>query len=68
MGVTIGYPAIVLDPDGPAVSVLVFESQDLPQHWGRLDEFEGSGYERVVVGVSTQAGNRSASIYALRQG
>ena len=43
-GAELGYPGIVLDLDGPTVGVQLFESPDLPDHWTRLDEFEGSGY------------------------
>lgn len=66
-GATIGYPAIVLDPDGPVVAIWVFDSPDLSHHWNRLDAFEGPGYERVVVSVDTPDGDSEAYIYALRQ-
>jgi gamma-glutamylcyclotransferase (GGCT)/AIG2-like uncharacterized protein YtfP len=46
-GAGLGYPALTLDPDGPEISVEVFESVDLPAHWERLDAFEGPGYQRV---------------------
>jgi gamma-glutamylcyclotransferase (GGCT)/AIG2-like uncharacterized protein YtfP len=65
-GAGLGYPALILDPEGPAISVLVFESMDLPDHWSRLDDFEGSGYERVATRVSTPTGDVMASIYVLR--
>ena len=64
-GAELGYPGIVLDSDGPTVSVQLFESSDLPDHWTRLDEFEGSGYRRTVTVVSTAEGDLSASIYIL---
>jgi gamma-glutamylcyclotransferase (GGCT)/AIG2-like uncharacterized protein YtfP len=64
-GAGLGYPAIVLDPDGPPVEVQVFESVDLPDHWSRLDEFEGPGYSRVVASVSTPDGDIAANIYVL---
>ena len=67
-GADLGFPALVLDPAGPAVAVHVFESADLPAHWPRLDEFEGPGYERVVCTVHTPGGDVSASIYVLREG
>jgi hypothetical protein len=39
------------------IEVYIFESLDLPDHWSRLDEFEGLGYRRVVVTqVSTADG------------
>jgi gamma-glutamylcyclotransferase (GGCT)/AIG2-like uncharacterized protein YtfP len=59
----LGYPALILDPDGPPVAVQIFESTDLPDHWSRLDDFEGTEYRRVVTNVSTPAGDLSASIY-----
>jgi gamma-glutamylcyclotransferase (GGCT)/AIG2-like uncharacterized protein YtfP len=59
---------IDLGPLGPAVDVDLFESADLPQHWARLDEFEGSGYQRVITTVSTEKGERSAWIYVLAAG
>jgi gamma-glutamylcyclotransferase (GGCT)/AIG2-like uncharacterized protein YtfP len=61
----LGYPALILDPEGPAVEVHVFESADLPAHWTRLDEFEGRGYRRVMVSVRTPEGDLAASIYVL---
>ena len=67
-GASLGYPALVLDPDGPAVGVHVFESDDLPAHWARLDAFEGPGYERVTTAVHTAEGQLPAQIYALAPG
>ncbi len=64
-GADLGYPGIVLDKDGPMVDVQLFESLDLPDHWARLDGFEGSGYRRSIVAVSTVEGNVAASIYVL---
>ena len=64
-GAALGYPALTLDPDGPAVDVHVFESADLPAHWARLDDFEGPGYRRVVTTVRTPDGDLEASIYVL---
>ena len=65
-GAGLGYPALILDPEAPAIPVQVFESMDLPDHWSRLDDFEGPGYRRVVTTVRTPAGNLDASIYVLR--
>jgi gamma-glutamylcyclotransferase (GGCT)/AIG2-like uncharacterized protein YtfP len=65
-GASLGYPALILDPDGSAIRVQVFESMQLPDHWSRLDEFEGPGYQHVVTSVSTTAGEVNASIYVLR--
>jgi gamma-glutamylcyclotransferase (GGCT)/AIG2-like uncharacterized protein YtfP len=46
------------------VAVVVFESADLPNHWARLDDFEGDGYRREVVSVATEAGDVEAWLYA----
>ena len=48
-GATLGFPAVVLDTEGPEVRVRVFESSDLPDHWERLDRFEGPGYRRIEI-------------------
>ena len=66
-GVALGFPGLVLDESGPAVDVQVFESPDLPEHWARLDEFEGPGYRRVVARVSTPDGDLYAQIYVIYQ-
>lgn len=47
-GAAQGYPGIVLDDDGDIVPGLVFSSDELANHWARLDAFEGDGYERVI--------------------
>ena len=64
-GSALGFPGLILDPLGPAVDVYLFESQDLLNHWARLDEFEGEGYQRVVTEVDTEQGTLSAYIYVL---
>jgi gamma-glutamylcyclotransferase (GGCT)/AIG2-like uncharacterized protein YtfP len=63
----LGFPGLIVDPLGPSVEVQLFESTDLPMHWARLDEFEGSGYRRVVTTVNTADGERSAWIYVLAE-
>ena len=64
-GTTLGFPGLVLDVSGPAVDVYLFESSELPDHWSRLDEFEGPGYRRVVTRVRTAEGDLSAYIYVI---
>lgn len=66
-GAALGFPGLILDPQGPSVDVYLFESEDLPKHWARLDEFEGSGYRRVATTVNTENGERSAWIYVLAE-
>ena len=60
-----GYPGLVLNSVGAVVAVAVFASDDLPDHWPRLDAFEGEGYRRVVTDVSTAGGVVKACIYVL---
>ena len=65
-GAAMGFPALVLEPEGESIDVQVFESDDLPAHWSRLDEFEGPGYRRVITTVSSQEGQTlQAWIYVL---
>jgi gamma-glutamylcyclotransferase (GGCT)/AIG2-like uncharacterized protein YtfP len=61
----IGYPGLVLDAHGPAVDVHVFESPDLPEHWSRLDAFEGSDYRRVATRVCTASAELDGWIYII---
>jgi gamma-glutamylcyclotransferase (GGCT)/AIG2-like uncharacterized protein YtfP len=62
-----GFPRLILDPLGPLVDVHLLHSTDLPQHWARLDEFEGSGYRRAITTVNTAEGNCIAWIYVLAE-
>ena len=64
-GAALGYPGLILDEHGDTVEVQLFESADLPARWQRLDEFEGSGYQRVTVAVALAEETRPASIYVL---
>ena len=64
-GVQMGYPGLVLDPEGAEIAVQVLESSALPAHWGRLDEFEGADYRRVAVSVATTHGELGAYIYVV---
>ncbi|MBD1997745.1 gamma-glutamylcyclotransferase [Leptolyngbya sp. FACHB-541] len=47
-GAAVGYPGIVLDKDGDGIEGFLFSSERLTEHWTRLDQFEGQGYERVL--------------------
>ncbi|MEO0972525.1 MAG: gamma-glutamylcyclotransferase family protein [Pseudomonadota bacterium] len=65
-GAAQGYPGIVPGGDGEAVSGWVLASPALCDHWARLDEFEGEGYERKVVTVTLANGTPVAAyVYAL---
>ena len=66
-GAAQGYPGIVLGEENGYVAGLLFTSDDLNAHWEYLDEFEGSGYERVLTRVETDENLEvEAFIYALR--
>lgn len=65
-GAAAGYPGIVLDEHGDEVYGFLFSSESLDQHWARLDEFEGEGYERVLTLAKLQDGATvEAYIYKL---
>lgn len=66
-GAAVGYPGIILDEPGDEVDGLLFSSDSLTEHWARLDEFEGEGYERVLTTVKLRNGTPVAAyLYALR--
>ena len=58
-------PGMVPDPQGQEIPVHLFHSDDLPQHWARLDTFEGAEYRREAITVATSNGPVEASIYRL---
>ena len=65
-GGEMGYPAIVLDEHGGEVEGYLFTSERLPEHWPRLDAFEGAGYEHVLATATCRDGTAvDANIYTL---
>jgi gamma-glutamylcyclotransferase (GGCT)/AIG2-like uncharacterized protein YtfP len=64
-GSSMGFPGLILNAAGPEVKVNIFESSELPDHWSRLDEFEGPEYRRVITQVLTPEGTREAHIYVI---
>jgi len=67
-GAAVGYPGIVLDERGGEVKGFLFSSESLAEHWARLDEFEGEGYERVLARVKLKDGTAvDAYIYRLSE-
>ena len=64
-GAALGYRGLTLDPEGERIAVQLFESKDLPDHWARLDAFEGPDYRRVVARVETASGDVGAFLYVL---
>lgn len=66
-GAQLGFPGLMLDPAGQAVSGSVFTAEQLGDFWPTLDEFEGDQYERVLTAVTLQDGTAvEAYIYVLR--
>ena len=52
--------------NGALVQGQIFVSSDLPQHWERLDKFEGKDYRRVVITASLESGEQvQAHIYSV---
>jgi gamma-glutamylcyclotransferase (GGCT)/AIG2-like uncharacterized protein YtfP len=64
-GAAVGYPGIILDEHGGEVKGLLFSSDSLAEHWARLDEFEGEGYERVLTTVKLEDGT-TVEVYIYR--
>jgi len=64
-GATLGFPGLILDPAGEEVAVHLFESADLPDHWDRLDAFEGDAYRRILVPVRTRDGILDSFLYEI---
>ena len=64
-GQTLGFPALIWDPQGDEIAVDLFHSPELSQHWHRIDEFEGDYYQRIVVPVQQGTEVVVANIYAL---
>jgi gamma-glutamylcyclotransferase (GGCT)/AIG2-like uncharacterized protein YtfP len=70
-GATGGYLGLIPRDDGPWVAVQVFESAALADAWQELDEFEGSGYQRVLIPVYSEDPDArllyTANLYSLAQ-
>lgn len=65
-GAAAGYPGIVLGEHGGEVKGFLLSSETLAEHWTRLDEFKGEGYERVLTTVRLKDGTAvDAYIYRL---
>jgi gamma-glutamylcyclotransferase (GGCT)/AIG2-like uncharacterized protein YtfP len=69
-GTDIGCPGMIPydfgDELGNEIKGLIFTSEQLPEHWQRLDDFEGEGYVRQLIQAKLVSGsNVKAYIYAL---
>lgn len=62
-GAALNCPGFVLDSSGEDVTVQIFESADLPDHWDRLDAFEGAQYKRISTAAQTDQGAVEVSLY-----
>ena len=63
-----GYPGILLDEFAETVEGMLLTSDNLQCEWARLDDFEGSQYERVVARVQIEDGTIvDAFIYQLKK-
>jgi gamma-glutamylcyclotransferase (GGCT)/AIG2-like uncharacterized protein YtfP len=66
-GAAMGFPGLVIADDGDVIEGFVFSSENFPQHWTALDEFEGAEYQRVLTKVTLDDGTATdAWVYALR--
>ena len=62
----LGFPAVIPDEQGDMVAGWVFSSDDLVDHWMRLDEFEGEAYQRIEVTATLDNGAKIQTfVYAL---
>jgi gamma-glutamylcyclotransferase (GGCT)/AIG2-like uncharacterized protein YtfP len=67
-GAELGYPALILKPDGEKVEGFVFISDSLSTHWNVLDEFEGQEYKRILTLATLEDGSETeAHIYVLNE-
>ena len=67
-GAELGYPGINIDANGENVDGQLFTSPALETMWSALDDLEGNEYERVIVSVKLENGDRvEAYVYALCQ-
>lgn len=70
IGATSGYPAVIPDTNhenqDEIVKGLVFSSDELNEHWQRIDEFEDEGYLRTEVEATLENGEKlTAFVYSL---
>ena len=67
-GAAAGYPGIILDEQGDEVQGFLFSSEQLGEHWSRLDQFEGDGYNRALTKARLKDGRVvNAYIYELKE-
>ena len=63
-----GLPAIILNDKDSLVEGYLFRTGKLAENWQMLDDFEGFQYERVVVDVSVDSGEKiQAWTYVMKE-
>jgi gamma-glutamylcyclotransferase (GGCT)/AIG2-like uncharacterized protein YtfP len=63
-----GYPGIIINGAANLVEGFVLSSNVLANEWARIDEFEGSQYERVATQVQLEDGHVvQAFVYQVRR-
>lgn len=66
-GTALGYPGFIWDEvGGESIEALLFTSPDLPDHWDRLDHFEGQDYRRILVPALLAGELVPANIYEIK--
>jgi len=62
-----GCPGLIPSTDAPEIHGYLFTSNDLKNHWDRLDKFEGEDYQRELVSVKLSSGECVESyVYSIR--
>jgi gamma-glutamylcyclotransferase (GGCT)/AIG2-like uncharacterized protein YtfP len=68
-GLQLGYPSLQWKSGGARIDVALFVSRSMPDHWDRLDRFEGEDYSRILVPVFNRNGLYTiANLYAANSG
>ncbi|MEO1316125.1 MAG: gamma-glutamylcyclotransferase family protein [Pseudomonadota bacterium] len=61
-----GFSGFEPAPGGPRLDAFLLEAPALPQHWDRLDAFEGDAFRRLVIDFHLAGGGvLPAQIYVL---
>ncbi len=66
-GAQSGYPGVIVDASAPTVEGFVLTSDALENEWKRLDEFEGTQYQRVATTAQLEDG-RVVPVYVYQVG
>lgn len=65
-GAELGFPGLILDPNGQIINGHIFSSEQLHMLWDSLDDFEGHEYQRILANVNLDNGQiQQAYVYVL---